>query len=40
MTTKYFILTKDAASNVDDNTNNQIFYTNSSQAYILPRVKT
>lgn len=38
MTTKYFILTKDAASNIDDDTNNQIFYTNSSQAYILPRV--
>lgn len=38
MTTKYFILTKDVASNADDNTDNQILYTNSSQTYILPRV--
>ena len=38
MTTKYFILTKDAERNVDDNTNDQIFYINSSKSYILPRV--
>jgi len=37
MSTKYFILTKPANTNIADNANNQIIYTNSPQTFILPQ---
>lgn len=37
MSTKYFILTKPPDTSVEDNTNNQIIYSNSLQTFILPQ---
>jgi FkbM family methyltransferase len=36
MTTKYFILTKDPKQSIDNNNDNQIFFTNNNKSYILP----
>ncbi len=38
MTTKYIVLTKDARDSVNDNTNNQIYWINSKQTYLMPQV--
>lgn len=37
MSTKYFILTKSSDNPSDNNENNQIFFLNTSQTFILPR---
>lgn len=38
MTTKYFLLTKPKTSNVNDNNDNQIIFTNNVLCYMLPEV--
>jgi len=38
MSTKYFLLTKDAAARIDNNENNQLFFPNKSRSYLLPSI--
>jgi len=38
MTTKYIIVTKQANDRIDNNTNNQIYWINSGQTYLMPQV--
>lgn len=38
MTTKYIVLTKQANDRIDNNTNNQIYWINSGQTYLMPQV--
>lgn len=38
MTTKYIILTKDCNDAIDNNTNNQIYWINKSQTFLMPSV--